>query len=378
MHLKIIYLIALSFFISCAHSVPFFNTLLCRTNNPLMCATTLAMDAISMTGAGAAMTLCESDPTQCKVGMAADVAVMAGATAAGHFGATAAIGSLVGAGALATSPLGGPVIIGGAVGGSALLAVTANLTGKIAYCNAICTKQLASEAGSSFQNLIKANPHANLTDIIAITKGGVTIGDQEAQQKLVNAVWCIKYCPAKFNQRFMCKMLETMSLNNSEDQESIVRYGKFLASTGTIGGFHRYIGPDQIDVSKLSVFINKNGTEPSFCYKHTDSSTNLENFQQRYNILKSIYNTFLDIKNDPFMLCSLHNLMKNGASNEALLADDPIHNQKRTKFYLVLKTEKDAGLSLIKPKGMFEREQAFCQRLATYLDTRLALVEKAR
>ncbi|MES2252958.1 MAG: hypothetical protein V4482_04670 [Pseudomonadota bacterium] len=390
-------------FITCAHSVPFFNTLLCKTNDPIRCASRLARDAASMTGAGFAMTLCESDPSQCNAAMFADAAIFSGATVASHFGVTAAIGGFLGTSALATSPFGGPIILGGAVGAAATLVVAANLGGKTAYCNTICTPELATDAGPLFQSLIKANPNASITELIAITKGAVKTHDLESQQKLVNAIWCVKYCPSAFNQRFMCKMLEKMHYSTPEDQETIVSYGRFLASTGTVGGFHQYLGPDQINASKLGKFIEKNTPgdydgrsidtllfenvpnaqdKPEFCYQHLDESTAStdeatrnnakDQFNERYNILKNIYTTFKDIKNDVFMRCTLHGLMKNGVSDERLIAHNPVHNDERVQFYIKLRDSNDEALTrLLRSRGTLEREQQFCQRLAGHLDTRM-------
>ncbi len=72
------------------------------------------------------------------------------------------------------------------------------------------------------------------------------------------------------------------------------------------------------------------------------------------------------------MRCTLHGLMKNGVSDERLIAHNPVHNDERVQFYMQLRDSNDEALArLLRSRGTLEREQQFCQRLAGHLDTRM-------
>lgn len=412
------------------------TSLLCKSNHPAVCAAEIAKSAVSMYGLGAALELCESDPAQCRLAMMTDIAVLGTFSVPylAEFVATA-VGGLVGLGSLAATPVGGPFIILGA--GMVVFTTVkgGHMAGKSLYCQNLCTPKLAKQTAIPFQNLIKGQPSQNLTHMIsAITKSIKAAKNPKAvvpvttdapnrlaeaiqttdithteisslththdpiqQQNLLNASWCIKYCPAKYNMKFMCHMLDGMSLQTEDpdkimttadveqresDIDSIVKFGKFLVLNGTSGGFHHYLGPENIENSKLGVFVRANKTDtPSFCYKLIGDQAPRERTQlkDKFEILKNIYDSYKQIKQDPYLLCTTHKYMKNGAEGHELIHDDTIEkeNSNRIKFYLMLKEKKDPELMRILnlkkswTKSYWFREQKHCAKIEKYVDEKM-------
>lgn len=195
----------------------------------------------------------------------------------------------------------------------------------------------------------------------------------------------------------MCHMLDGMSLQTEQqdrvmtasdveqresDIDSIVKFGKFLVLNGTSGGFHHYLGPENIENSKLGVFVRANKTDtPSFCYKLIGDQSPQERTQlkAKFEILKNIYDSYKQIKEDPYLLCTTHKYMKDGAEGHELIHDDTLEkeNSNRIKFYLMLKERKDPELLRILnlrkswTKSYWFREQKHCAKIEKYVDEKM-------